>query len=82
MKQGMHNGNDGWLTHRLMRVVLFCFVTLALNGAWVCASIKRQKTKEGGRNAFGCIKIVYFFLFFQTTLLIESCLQQACAREL
>jgi hypothetical protein len=48
MKQGMHNGNDGWLTHRLMSVVLFFCVTVALNGAWVYASIKRWKTKDEG----------------------------------
>ena len=44
----MHNGNDGWLTPRLMSVVLLFCVTLALNGAWVYASIKRWKTKEEG----------------------------------
>jgi hypothetical protein len=47
MKQGMHNGNDGWLTHRLMSCSVFC-LTLALNGAWGYASIKQWKTKEEG----------------------------------
>jgi len=28
MKQGMHNGNDGWLTHRLMSVLFFVLPSL------------------------------------------------------
>jgi hypothetical protein len=59
MKQGMHNGNDGWLTHRLMSVVLFlCYPRIE----W-CVGLFIDKTVEdkGGRNAFGYIKIVYLF---------------------
>jgi hypothetical protein len=63
MKQGLHNGNDGWLTHRLMIVVLFLCVCYPRIEWCVGLCIDKTVEDKGGRNAFGCIKIVYLFLF-------------------
>jgi hypothetical protein len=56
---GMHNRNDGWLTHRLMSVVLFlCYPRIEWR---VGLFIDKTMEDKGRRNAFGCIKIVYLF---------------------
>jgi hypothetical protein len=59
MKQRLHNGNDGWLTLRLMSVFLFLYYPRIERCMGLC--IDKTAVDRAERNAFGTVKIVYVF---------------------